>query len=95
MRGKKNRARHRAVDSHKLWKRLVQGDLANVRFSDILAQSCGFVLRRVKGSHHLMAHPEAAELINLQQVDGHAKPYQIRQFLRLVERYNLHIEDAS
>ncbi len=89
------------MDSHKLWKRLVQGDLANVRFSDMLrlAQSCGFVLRRVKGSHHLMAHPEAAELINLQQVDlqqvdGHAKPYQIRQFLRLVERYNLHIEDA-
>lgn len=94
------RAKKTALDTGpwtQLWKRLVQGDLANVRFSDMLrlAQACGFVLRRVKGSHHLMAHPEAAELINLQQVDGHAKPYQIRQFLRLVERYNLHIEDAS
>ena len=84
------------MDSRKLWKRLAQGDLANVRFSDMLrlAQSCGFVVRRVKGSHHLLAHPEATELINLQEVDGHTKPYQIRQFLRLVERYNLHIEDA-
>jgi hypothetical protein len=30
--------------------------------------------------------------VNLQNVDGEAKPYQIRQFLRLVERYNIGIE---
>jgi len=31
------------------------------------------------------------ELINLQEVEGKAKPYQIQQFLRLVERYNLEL----
>jgi hypothetical protein len=36
-----------------------------------------------------------AENINLQEVDGKAKPYQIRQFLRLIERYNLRLEDES
>lgn len=29
------------------------------------------------------------ELLNLQEVDGRVKPYQMRQLLRLVERYNL------
>jgi len=28
----------------------------------------------------------------LQEVKGEAKPYRIRQFLRLVERYNLTLE---
>jgi len=33
------------------------------------------------------------ELVNVQEVRGEAKPYQIRQFLRLAERYNLRLED--
>ena len=35
-----------------------------------------------------------AELLNLQNVGGEAKPYQIRQFLRLLERYNVIMEDS-
>ena len=31
-------------------------------------------------------------MINLQEVRGKAKPYQIRQFLRIVERHNLQLE---
>lgn len=52
----------------------------------------GFELKRIKGSHHVFVHPEVAELLNLQEVHGQAKPYQIRQFLRLVERYALTME---
>jgi len=33
------------------------------------------------------------QLLNLQERGGQAKPYQIRQFLRLVERHNLHLEE--
>jgi len=33
--------------------------------------------------------------LNLQEVKGEAKPYQIRQLLRLVERYNLELEEAE
>lgn len=34
-------------------------------------------------------HKNIPELLNIQEVGGEAKPYQVRQFLRLVERYNL------
>ena len=69
----------------------------NVRFSEMvtLVEAFGFHLSRVKGSHHIFVHPEVRELINLQNVGGKAKPYQIRQFLRLVERYNLTMGDES
>ena len=30
-------------------------------------------------------------MLNLQEVRGMAKPYQVRQLLRLAERYNLEI----
>ena len=56
-----------------------------------LAEGLGFRQQRVSGSHHIFVHPEVPELVNLQNVSGEAKPYQIRQLLRLVERYNLDI----
>jgi hypothetical protein len=34
------------------------------------------------------------ELVNLQNVNGQAKPYQVKQLLRLIERYNLQIEEG-
>ena len=58
-----------------------------------LVEAFGFRLSRVRGSHHIFAHPDVNELVNLQNVKGEAKPYQIRQFLKLVERYNLQLED--
>jgi hypothetical protein len=33
------------------------------------------------------------ELLNLQELGGQAKPYQIRQFLKLVEKYDLRLEE--
>jgi predicted RNA binding protein YcfA (HicA-like mRNA interferase family) len=81
----------------KLLKRLVRGDLQNVSFADLqrLVEAFGFALARVSGSHHIFSHPGVPELVNLQEVKGQAKPYQIRQFLRLVERYNLTLEEPS
>jgi predicted RNA binding protein YcfA (HicA-like mRNA interferase family) len=69
----------------------------NIRFNEIvtLAEAFGFHLSRVKGSHHIFVHPQVRELVNLQNVGGKAKPYQVRQFLRLVERYNLTMGDKS
>ena len=52
-------------------------------------------LRRTDGSHHVFVHPDVRELLNLQEIRGQAKPYQIRQFLRLVERYALSLEDEQ
>jgi hypothetical protein len=38
-------------------------------------------------------HPDVSELLNLQTVHGKAKPYQVSQLLKLVERYNLQLGD--
>ncbi|MBN1683917.1 MAG: type II toxin-antitoxin system HicA family toxin [Gammaproteobacteria bacterium] len=69
----------------------------NMRFNDMvsLVEAFGFHLSRVKGSHHIFAHPDIPELVNLQEVQGDAKPYQIHQFLQLVERYDLKLGDES
>jgi len=63
----------------------------NIGFGEMvgLVEAFGFRLSRVTGSHHIFVHAEIPELVNVQDVGGMAKPYQIRQFLRLVERYNL------
>ena len=68
----------------------------NIRFADIigLAEAFGFRLSRVSGSHHIFVHKDIPELLNLQDVGGKAKPYQVRQLLRLVERYNLTIGEV-
>lgn len=67
----------------------------DIRFPDMvsLVEAFGFRLDRVKGSHHIFVHPDVDQLVNLQEVKGKAKPYQIRQFLKLVEEYNLSLED--
>jgi predicted RNA binding protein YcfA (HicA-like mRNA interferase family) len=85
----------RRVDDRKLLMRLALGAFANVTFADLqhLAEALGFELRRVSGSHHVFVHADIPELINLQAVRGQAKPYQTRQFLRLVERYDLKLKD--
>lgn len=78
----------------KLLKRALEGS-RNFKFEELvaLAEAFGFRLSRTQGSHHIFVHPGIPELLNLQNVNGEAKPYQIRQFLRLVERYNLGLRE--
>jgi len=56
-----------------------------------LVEAFGFRLARVSGSHHIFEHADVSEIINLQDRKGKAKPYQVRQFLELVEEYNLQL----
>ncbi len=66
----------------------------NVRFTDLCkaAELFGFKVKGGKGSHVVYAHPGIKEILNFQNVGGKAKPYQVKQFLKIVERYNL-LED--
>lgn len=41
----------------------------------------------------LFTHPDIPELVNLQNRKGEAVPYQVRQFVILVEEYALTLED--
>jgi len=83
------------MNRKKLLRRLSQGALRNVSFGDMvnLIEGFGFALDRRSGSHNIFIHPDIPELINLQNVKEQAKPYQIRQSLRLVERYNMTLEE--
>ncbi len=60
-----------------------------------LVEGFGFRLSRTEGSQHIFVHPGIPELVNLQQVKGQAKPYQMRQFLKLVERHSLRLEEEQ
>ncbi|MSQ11519.1 MAG: type II toxin-antitoxin system HicA family toxin [Dehalococcoidia bacterium] len=82
------------MNRRRLLRRLLTGALQNVAFNDCidLVEGFGFQLVRVRGSHHIFLHPAVPKLLNLQNEKGKAKPYQIRQLLRLVERYNLESE---
>lgn len=81
----------------RLLRRLSQGALHNVAISDMidLTEAPGFHLDRVSGSHHIFSHPDLAEILNLQSVRGEAKPYQVRQLLRIVEKHNLTLEGSE
>lgn len=82
------------MNKRKLLQKILDGS-KNIRFQDmiVLVQAFGFRLSRVSGSHHIFTRSGIPELVNLQDVHGQAKPYQIKQFLKLVERHNLVMED--
>ena len=63
----------------------------NLRFEEfaLLVEAFGFALARSVGSHRIYSHPDVPQPLSLQPLRGKAKPYQIRQFLLYVERYNL------
>jgi predicted RNA binding protein YcfA (HicA-like mRNA interferase family) len=84
------------MKKRKLLEKLLSGS-KNVRFSELVTvvEAFGFRLSRVNGSHHIFVHPQIPELVNLQNKGGKAKPYQVRQFLTLVEQYNLQLEENS
>ncbi len=82
------------MKKRKIFEKLLTGS-KNVRFLEMvsLAEAFGFRLDRVSGSHHIYVHPHIPDLINLQNINGKAKPYQVKQFLKIIEQHNLHMED--
>jgi len=68
--------------------------LHNVDFGDFvrLVEAFSFQLDRVTGSHRHSSREDLPQVLNLQPHRGQAKPYQIRQLLSLVERYDLDLE---
>ncbi len=79
----------------KVFEKLLSGSF-DIRFDDflVLLERFGFVLDRTRGSHHIFVHPDLPELLSVQpRKDGKAKPYQLRQFLKLIEEYSLRPRD--
>jgi predicted RNA binding protein YcfA (HicA-like mRNA interferase family) len=81
------------MNEKKLLKKILDGS-KNIKFNDFirLVEAFGFHLDRINGSHHIFKKDEIDELINLQNVNDEVKPYQIKQFLTVIEKYNLSLE---
>lgn len=82
------------MKKRKLLEKILAGS-KNIRFAEAtaLAEAFGFRLDRINGSHHIFVHPNIPELINLQDVKGRVKPYQLKQLLSVIEQHNLQMED--
>ncbi|MCL2089314.1 MAG: type II toxin-antitoxin system HicA family toxin [Oscillospiraceae bacterium] len=72
----------------------LQNSCKNVNYNDfiLLVKAFGFKYRRTDGSHNIYKNMVIRESLNLQEEKGEAKPYQVRQFLRLIEKHNLRME---
>jgi virulence-associated protein VapD len=71
--------------------RVLQGTAdANIRFDDLrsLLAALGFI-ERTKGSHHIFARPDVADILNVQSRGSLAKPYQVKQVRNVILRYKL------
>lgn len=84
------------MKKRKLLEKVLSGS-KNIQFNELvtLIEAFGFSLSRINGSHHIFNHPEVPEIINIQNRNGKAVPYQVRQFLFIVEQYNLTLEDEA
>ncbi|MDR0916929.1 MAG: type II toxin-antitoxin system HicA family toxin [Oscillospiraceae bacterium] len=82
------------MNKRKLFQSIVNNQ-KNVKYDDfvVVMQAFGFVLKRTVGSHNVFKNPDIGEIMNVQNVNGEAKPYQIKQLLALIERYNVKMED--
>jgi predicted RNA binding protein YcfA (HicA-like mRNA interferase family) len=84
------------MNKRKLLKKALSGG-RNLAFRELIAlvEAFGFELARVSGGHHIFEHAGIPDLVNLQNRKGKAKPYQVKQFLELVEQYNLTLGDNA
>lgn len=84
------------MNPRKVLRKILSGS-KNIKFAEFvqLVESFGFHLSRSKGSHHIFTHPDVNELVNIQPVNGEVKPYQIKQFLKIVEEYDLKLENLE
>ena len=69
----------------------------NMRFNRLckIAESFGFRLRGGRGSHRIFVREGVPEMLNFQNMGGKAKPYQVKQLIKVIEKYNLLEEDSK
>ncbi|MBC8098625.1 MAG: type II toxin-antitoxin system HicA family toxin [Armatimonadetes bacterium] len=84
------------VKKQKRYQRMIN-DQKNISFNDFvfIILAFGFKQNRVTGSHHIYDHPDVPQSVSVQPDGNQAKPYQIRQFLRLIKKYNLTMTDKT
>jgi len=77
----------------KLYEQLLSGRPISFAELERLAIAFGFAHDRTKGSHKIYKHPDFGQRLNIQPKGKYAKPYQVRQFLDIIEEQGLSLED--
>lgn len=79
----------------RLIRHIQSGHTQNIDFGDFcrLLAALGFRLERVSGSHQQFRHPRAERVFPVQPRRGQAKPYQVRELLDLIRKYDLRLEE--
>ena len=74
----------------------IQNNCKNIRYGDFVLLIEAFKFRRIRGegSHNVYERIDVPEMVNIQNEEGKSKPYQVKQFLSLIEKYNLRLEDS-
>jgi predicted RNA binding protein YcfA (HicA-like mRNA interferase family) len=84
------------VKPARLLQRIIRDGVGPVDFEDLVKLVIAFGFQEVggRGSHRVFARPDVRELVNLQEDKDQVKPYQVRQVVAVVRRYDLHLEEA-
>lgn len=63
---------------------------ANINFDGLssVLKHLGFS-ERIRGSHHIFFREGVSEILNLQPMGKHAKPYQVKQVRHVILKYGL------
>ncbi|MFA7597624.1 MAG: type II toxin-antitoxin system HicA family toxin [Novosphingobium sp.] len=77
----------------RLYSQLLQSTSKSIAFRDFerLLTAFGFEHVRTKGSHRIYTHPALSRPFPVQPGSKDAKPYQVREFLELIEEHGLYI----
>jgi predicted RNA binding protein YcfA (HicA-like mRNA interferase family) len=73
----------------------LQNNSENVKYNEFVMLIEAFNFKRTsrKGSHEIYKCDGVHEFVNIQNLNGNAKSYQVEQFLSLIRLYNLELED--
>ena len=79
----------------KLYARILANPRGRISFREFerLLNAFGFEHARSTGSHRQYVHPMLTRPLPVQPSNKDAKPYQVREFLELVDEHGLYIEE--
>ena len=78
----------------KLFRKMILSQ-KNIKFSNfiLILKAFGFLHQRTNGSHQIYFNRNIQISMNVQDSKDMAKPYQVRDFLKLVENYKLDFKE--
>ncbi len=79
----------------KLYAKLLAGRSLTFAEFQTLIVAFGFELDRIKGSHHVYKRAGLIDRVNAQPKGKDAKPYQVRQFLDMIEANGFKLDESE